>query len=398
MQQDANHVVIVGAGAIGVSTAYHLAEAGTTVTLLDKGHAAGETTGKAAGLVYAQVHYPADVRAMQYSQAFFRDLADQDNQFEYHETGYLRLGTDAERAVLEHEAEMHRDLGVDVRTVDPDEIASLEPSLDLAGITNGTYAPGDGHADPHTYTTTLLAEAEERGVAYRPNTPVVGFGFDGGDREVRTEEGRIDADTVVIAAGPWSKRLARVAGGDVPLKPYRAQALVTTGVEFDIGAVYDTHDEVYFRPEGDGLLVGDGTDETESDPDDYKSTADFDFLTKASGVIIDRLPVDEVQVRNSWVGLSTATPDEFPLVGHLPAAVGASDPVPDTYVATGTYGHGFMRSPAIGRMLAEAVVGSDDDPIPAEYRATRFEEDPGDFPISEMMKVEGKHDAVDVRK
>ena len=385
-------VIVVGAGAIGVSTAFHLATHGVDVTLLDKGHAAGETTGKAAGLVYSQFHEPADVRAMQYSLSFFEELDRTDSSFTFHKTGYVRIGTEAERAVFEREVAMQRDCGVDVRLVDRDEIAKIEPILNLDGITIGTYCADDGFVDPHTFTTALLAEAQAAGVDYRPNTSVTDIDVrDGTVRDVTTSTGMLTAESVVISAGPWSKRVCSLVDVELPAKPYRTQALVTDVVDFEVIPVYDAHDQVYFRSESEGILGGDGTEEVEADPENYDESGDFDFLSTVGNTLEKRLPVSSIGVVNSWAGLSTATPDGFPLVGCPPTSPGGSDTISGLYVGTGLQGHGIMRSPAVGRQLANMIVYDDPTAVYPEYDAGRFTADPGDFSIEEMMKVNGTH-------
>jgi glycine/D-amino acid oxidase-like deaminating enzyme len=387
------HATVIGAGGVGVSAAYHLAGRGASVTLLDRGYAAGETTGKAGGLVFSQLHDPADVRSMAYGIDFFRELSAADAHFTYHETGFLRLGTDAERPVFEREVEMQRKAGADVRLVDPEEMREIYPALSLDGVTVGTYAPADGYADPHTFTTALLDAAEERGVDYRPATEVTDLLLTGAPAVV-TDEGTVETDVVVVAAGPWSGAVADLAGVDLPVKPYRAQALVTTPVDFEVGTVYDAHEGVYFRSErGGGLLVGDGTEEVESDPDDYAESADFDFLAETSEVVERRLPVDEVAVQNAWAGLCTATPDGHPLVGRPPSEPGEPDGPDGLIVASGLQGHGFMRAPAVGDAVADLVCG--ERPDYPEWDPARFDDHPGDFAVEEMLKLEGKHPGLD---
>ncbi|MFC4540985.1 NAD(P)/FAD-dependent oxidoreductase [Halosolutus amylolyticus] len=383
------HATVIGAGSIGVSVAAHLANRDVDVTILDRGYAAGETTGKAGGLIFSQLHEPSDVRAMDYSIEYFRSLSDDDNHFTFHQTGFLRVGTEAERPVFEHEVAMQQEAGADVRLVEPDEMRSIYPDLSLDGVTVGTYAPADGYADPHTFTTTLLADAEADGVDYRPGTSVTDI--DPGDSpSVTTDEGTIETDVVAIAAGPWSHRVASLAGIDLPVKPYRAQALVTTPVDVDIGTVYDAHEEVYFRREQEGgLLVGDGTEEVESDPDDYSQRADFDFLAKMSDTIDHRLSAGEVGVQNAWAGLCTATPDGHPLVGRPPFEPGGASRPNGVVVAAGLQGHGFMRSPAVGRAVAALLCN--DRQTYSDWDPTRFDAHPGDFEIEEMLKLEGKH-------
>ena len=379
------HVTVVGAGCIGVSAAYHLADRDVDVTVLDEGYAAGATTGKAGGLVFSQLHDPVDVRAMTYSLEFFRDRSRSDDHFTFHESGFLRLGTEAERATLEREVAMQRAAGANVRLVDPSEIRSIYPDLSLGGVTVGTYSSSDGYADPHTFTTALLDEARAAGADYRPATAVVDID-PSGEPTVTTEEDTVDTDVVVLAAGPWSRRLAGLAGVELPAKPYRAQALVTTPVEHEIGTVYDAHHGVYFRAEAEGgLLAGDGTEEVESDPDEYAGRADFDFLADVSDVLATRLGTDDVGVRNAWAGLCTATPDGFPLVGRPPYDPGGSTRPEGLVVAAGLQGHGFMRSPAVGRAVADVVC--DGRPSVPEWDPNRFDRHPGDFEIEEMLAL-----------
>lgn len=385
---DDTHVAVVGAGAVGASAAAHLADAGADVTLLDKGYVAGETTGKAAGLVYRQFHEPADVRAMDYCMDFFDDLAADHSEFAVHRTGYLRIGTEVERPIFEREVEMQRENGADVSLVGPEEIAEIEPALDLDGITVGTYGPDDGHVDPHTLAVALLDRAEAAGVSYRPKTAVTDVVVSDGRVEgVETEAGSVEADAVVIAAGPWSKRLAALAGVELPMKPYRVQALVTTEVDFSVMPVYDADAGAYFRSESGGVLVGDGTEETESDPDGYDGVADFEFLAYAGEVAQRRLPVGDVEVLNAWTGLSTATPDGFPLVGRPPVRPGESESIRGLLVATGLQGHGVMRAPIAGKLVADRIVSPDAPREFPEYDPGRFDAHPGDFAVSEMMQL-----------
>lgn len=389
MTTEAQSTVVVGAGIVGVNVAAHLAEKGDPVVLLDKGHAAGETTGKAAGLVYHQFHEKADVCAMDYCKRHIRDLAAESPNFTVHETGYLRVGTETERPAFEREADLYRDCGIDVELVGPDRIEEIEPALHTEGLTVGSYVADDFHVDPHSMTTALLARAEADGVDYRPNTPVRDIHREG-DRVtgVETAGGTLAADSVVIAGGPWSKRLCGLAGVTLPLKPYRVQALVTSEVDFDVIPVYDADAGAYFRSESSGVLLGDGTDETEADPDSYETSADFSFLESGAAVLEQRLAIEDPGVVNAWVGCASGTPDGFPLVGRPPVTPGTATHVDGLWVAAGMQGHGVMRAPIVGKLVADAMLGDDDRVSIPEYDPNRFETDPGDFDVHELMKVD----------
>ncbi len=382
-------VVVIGAGAVGVSVAAHLAANEVDVILCDRGHAAGKTTGKAAGLVFSQFHDPVDVRAMAYCLDYVDRLDREEDDFTFHRTGYLRVGTEAERPTFEREVRIYRECGVDARLVEPDEIDEIEPALVTDDLTVGSYCPDDGHVDPHTFTTTMLRRAERDGVDYRPNTTVTDIVLDGDAVvAVETERGTIDADHVVIAAGPWSKQVARLAGVTLPLKPYRVQAMVTTEVDFDVIPVYDAAMGAYFRSEGSGVLVGDGTEEFESDPETYDERPDLSFLETAGEVMERRLAAGDVGVVNGWAGLGSGTPDAFPLLGNPPVEPGANRQVDGLWVACGLQAHGVMRAPIAGTLVADAIVAGDDRVSIPEYDPNRFDDDPGDFPVRELMKLE----------
>lgn len=381
--------VVVGAGVIGVSVAAHLADKDEPVVLLDKGHAAGETTGKAAGLVYHQFHERGDVRVMDYCKRYIRELAAERDTFSVHETGYLRVGTETERPTFEREAEIYRDCGVDVEVVGPERMREIEPSLDTDGLTVGTYVADDFHVDPHSMTTALLARAEEDGIDYRPSTPVRDIHREEGHiTGVETPDGTIAADDVVIAGGPWSKRLCNLVGVSLPLKPYRVQALVTTEIDFDVIPVYDADAGAYFRSESGGILLGAGADESEADPDSYETSADFSLLEIAATVLERRLPIEDPGVVNAWVGCSSGTPDGFPLVGKPPVTPGREKHIEGLWVASGMQGHGVMRAPIVGKLVAESLMADADRVAVPEYDPNRFDRALGDFSVSELMKVD----------
>ncbi len=131
------------------------------------------------------------------------------------------------------------------------------------------------------------------------------------------------------------------------MKPYRVQALVLdAALETPMG--YDATAGFYFRPHPDGLLVGDGTEAVESDPDEWDREADETFVASALARTSGRFDLPESAVERAWAGLCTATPDGNPLLGWLSS---------DLYVATGWQGHGFMRAPAIGERIARELRG-----------------------------------------
>ena len=248
-----------------------------------------------------------------------------------------------------------------------------------------------GFADAGAYTTWLARRARETGVTVHEQTPVALLldppgvvpatgPMSGEFREV----GRL-----VVAAGARSPGLLADAGVTVPVKPYRVQALVaavsgqdrqTTETATDgsyTGPMwYDASADCYARPHPEGLLAGDGTEPVEADPERYDRDANSGFAASLAGRVRHRMPDCAPDVRRAWAGLCTATPDRDPLVGELQDGVS---------VATGFQGQGFMRSPAIGQLLAGEIRGGEG--LPA-FDPLRFDGEET-FEIREGMAVEG---------
>jgi sarcosine oxidase subunit beta len=244
---------------------------------------------------------------------------------------------------------------------------ALEPDVELAAV-----AEDAGYAAPAAYTRAVAGLAERAGVEVWTRTPVE---VRAGPR-IETGEGTDPFDAVLVAAGAHTPRVVELLA-PLPVKPYRVQVLTTTDAP-DEGTpmLYDATEGYYLRPHDGGLLVGDGTEPVERDPDDWDRDADDWFVDACSGYEARALG-ETYPVERAWAGLCTATPDGHPLAGPLPDHDGV-------FVATGWQGHGFMRAPAVGERLAAQVLGGEG--IPA-FDLGRFDGDE-QFEIVEGMAVE----------
>jgi glycine/D-amino acid oxidase-like deaminating enzyme len=377
-------VAVVGAGAVGATVAHDLAGAETDVdvTLFDSGESASGSTGRAAGICYDAYAGDRDARIAGRAMDRFHELADEHDEFTLTDCPYVMLASRGDRrrieAIRESVEHMQRH-GLAVDLVEPDALAERFPSLRTDDVAIAAVAENACYTNPGRYVTAIVERARDRGVAVHTGTPV---GIDTQPVGVTPDHGEVDPyDAVVVTAGAHSKRLLSKAGFSIALKPYRVQALTAT-CDHDRPIVYDATAGWYCRPHPTGLLAGDGTITTESDPDEWRRTADPAFVRSARGRLVDRLRIDpgSVPVDDAWAGLCTATPDRDPLLGELR---------PGLYVASGWQGHGFMRAPAVGELLADQVLGNGDG-IDA-YDPTRFVGDES-FEIAEGMIVdEGDH-------
>ncbi|KYH27725.1 D-amino acid dehydrogenase small subunit [Halalkalicoccus paucihalophilus] len=363
-------IAVIGGGAVGLTAAHDLARAGEDVTVFERGALASGSTDRAAGVLYDAYAGEIDARIGKRSIERFREFSVGDG-FEFHETPYVwfaQAGDERRGSAIREQVSEMCSRGIDAGLLDERELTGLAPDLETNDIGTAALARNAGWTDPATYAGMMATKARKTGVEIRTDTPaaLAEAGVNaGGDRE--------PFETVVVAAGAHTKRVLEKAGRSIAMKPYRVQALVLdAAVETPMG--YDASAGFYFRPHPDGLLVGDGTEDRESDPEGWDRASDAGFVASARERAGERLGLAEPPVERAWAGLCTATPDGDPLLGWLEEGL---------YVATGWQGHGFMRAPALGEVIAREVRGeSGVEP----FDPTRFTGEE-EFPIVEGLAL-----------
>ena len=334
--------VVAGAGVVGASIAYHLAAAGADeVVLADVATVASGASGKALGGVRQQFSSAPEVKLARESVAFFRSL---DAEL-FTPVGYLFLATTPEGVEeLERRREVQSELGVPVEHVDAGRVAGLE----VGDVLSAVFCGEDGTADPAGVTRELVRRAVNLGVEVREQTDAL----------------ELEADVLVLATGAASAPLAAKLGLELPVRPLVRQLVETEpvpGLPADLPLVVEAESGFHFRRRGAGLVLAMpeerlrwSTDETVDDG----LTADW--LVRAAR----RYPAAAgVAVARAWAGLYDMTPDAHPLLGELADGV---------YAACGFSGHGFMQSPAVGRIVADELLGRDPGFDLAPYRPSRF--------------------------
>ncbi|WP_137283590.1 NAD(P)/FAD-dependent oxidoreductase [Halorussus salinisoli] len=372
-------VAVVGGGAVGVTAAYDLARQGAEVVVYEKDGIGGGSTGRAAGVLYDAFAAPEDARVGSRAIERFREFSGE-GDFEFRETPYVwfaRERDDERTAAIREQVPRMAEQGRDVSFADPADLRERFPAVDWSDVGVAAVAENAGRTDPGSYADLLAGKASEEGATVRTGVEVR---IDADDLRVEAVGDEIESETfdaIVVAAGAHTKRLLAIAGIPVSLKPYRVQA-VTVGFDgerrADVPMCYDATGGYYLRPHPEGLLAGDGTEEVESDPDDWAREADREFCDVTRERLAHRVG-EFGAVREAWAGLCVATPDRDPLLGELRDGL---------FVAAGWQGHGFMRAPALGEAVAEAVLG--ETPLP-EFDPTRFDGDET-FAIVEGMAIE----------
>lgn len=352
---DTADVVIAGGGVMGCALAYQLSRRGLRVVLFERGALGSESTAKNAGGVRQQFSNEHNVRVQMLSVRLLLDFeAEVGVPSDFRQVGYLMVLTrPSDVESFRRQLEMWHRVGLaEARWVDAAEAARLVPVLNVDDVLGCTFCPTDGIAGPASVTAGYAAAARRLGARIEEGTPVTGVEVDGGRvRAVRTTAGAVAAPVVFDCAGAWSGEIGRMAGVEVPVKPYRRQVFVTGSfpeVAWDAPMTVDFATSFYFHPEGDGLLFG-MSDRDE--PSSFQQDVDWGFLERTVEVAAVRAPLiaERGSVRTAWAGLYETTPDHQAILGPVPEVEGF-------WCACGFSGHGFMQAPAAGLLLAQLLV------------------------------------------
>lgn len=367
-------VVIIGAGVMGTSVAYHLAARGCTdVVILEKEPAeiSGSTARSAAGVRH-QFSSDTNVRLSRYSIERLKHFTEEVGGYaELHQVGYLFLVNDAATwEQYRQNAAMQRELGVEVELLTPEEAARFIPHMNLDGLLGATYGPEDGYCDPYGIALGYLRRARELGVRLHRDTTVTGFELTGGKvTGVRTSNGSVGCELVVNAAGPWAGYLAREAGLNLPVLPYRRNIYMTTPfpqIPGPIPLTIDVGSGFYMRKEGDSILMGLSN---KNEPSSFNTQVDWDWLDSVLEAGLHRFPILEaagLAESQCWAGLYEITPDSNPVLGRHPD-------LPNYIDISGFSGHGIMHAPAAGLLMAEEILDGRAHSINVdELRISRF--------------------------
>jgi sarcosine oxidase subunit beta len=361
-------VAVVGAGAVGLTAAYDLASAGAAVTVYERDEVAGGSTGRASGILYDAFAEDVDAAVADRALERFREFSGR-GEFRIDESPYVWFVTEpgAKADAIREQVDGMQGHGRAVERVTGEELAAEFPALRTDDVVEAAVARSAAVTDTAAYAGLLADLARDAGAEIR----------EGVDASVATDPPRVNGttyDSVLVAAGAWTKE--GLADADIPvsLKPYRVQALTASSAG-DVPTFYDATEGYYARPHEAGLLAGDGTQPYEADTEDWDRDGDDWFVADTCDRLRDRLPGYDPDVERAWAGLCTATPDRDPLLGEIASGL---------YVAAGWQGHGFMRAPATGEAIARELLGGPG--IPA-FDPARFDGDE-EFDVVEGMAVE----------
>jgi sarcosine oxidase subunit beta len=352
---DRADVVIIGGGVMGVSIAFHLAEAGVRdVLLLERDGLGSGSTCKAAGGVRAQFSDRLNIEIGARSlEAYARFGIRPGQDIDLHRVGYLFLLTrPADVAAFTRDIAVQNALGVPSRLLDPAEAHRLAPVVEVADVLAAAFSPDDGHCAPESVVLGYATAARRHGATLLTRTAVTGLATAGDEvRAVRTDRGTVRAGAVVCAAGAWSRAIGAMAGVDLPVTPVRRQVIFTEPVPDlpeRLPVTIDFSTSFYLHREGRGLLIG------MSDPQQqpgFELSYSEDWLPRLGAAMATRAPMLlDVGLTGGWAGLYEVTPDHNAIIGR------AASPANFLY-ATGFSGHGFLQAPVVGEIVRDLHLG-----------------------------------------
>lgn len=346
-------VVIIGGGVMGASAAFHLAEAGVEVVLVERGLLGSGSTSKAAGGVRAQFSDALNIEIAQRSLAALREFGRRPGwEIDLRQVGYLFvLSRESDVAAFERNIALQHEYGVPSRLLTPAQARELCPLLAGDDILAAAFSPEDGHATPDAVVQGYAAAARRLGARLLVHCEARAIETsDGRITAVHTSEGAVRTDTVICAAGAWSRRCGAMVGVELPVAPLRRQVLFTeplADLPPRLPMTIDFSSSFYFHREGPGLLVG------MSDPDEvpgFDTETSDAWVPRLIEVAARRAPrIAGCGIRGGWAGLYEITPDHNAIIGEARG-------VARFLYATGFSGHGFLQGPAVGEILRDLVL------------------------------------------
>ncbi|MGA9874472.1 MAG: FAD-binding oxidoreductase [Solirubrobacteraceae bacterium] len=365
MKRVGPRVCVVGAGAIGLSSALELARRGVGgVTVIEARHVAAGSSGLSVGIVETQYLDPLDIELRVRSMRVFERL-EREFGLRVVRNGYLRLGHDAEaQTAFARSVEIQHELGVrHARVLDREQLGGLVPDMRVDDVQAGLWGSNDGYIDGHLYCGLLAELATAAGVEMRVGYELLGAEpRDGGGLRLNTSGGELDCEVAVNAAGPWAGSVARLLGCELELAPQRHQACLV-GLPRELSYVMPSVMDytpgsgergLYFRDEGPGRLIaglhGEEASDSPADPDSYARGVDEGFEQELAHKLASRLSgLVDATLAGGWAGLYPVSVTGRPLVGPLSGDAAV-------IVAGGAGGSGIQLSPVLGELVADWVL------------------------------------------
>jgi sarcosine oxidase subunit beta len=365
--------IVIGAGVIGTSIAFHLTERGLKPVILERKHVGFGATGSSSGLV--RMHYDLEVesRLAWASFQYFHNWGERvGGECGFRRTGFLHIEPADHVTQLRSNVEMHKRIGISTELITGADVKRLSPSFFTDDIEFAAYEPESGYADPMLTTNSFLTAAKERGAIYMQDCAVIGVQITGDKvTSVQTTRGDFSAPIIINAAGAWAGKVSDQFGIPIPLDTW-THDVAHIRRPSQIGehpTVIDSTLSMYFRPDSGNLTLVALEDDSRlgESADTALGYVAKDFVERAIDRICKRIPAMETgSYHSSHVGRDSLTPDQRAIIGQTN--------LQGYYLATGFSGTGFKLSPAVGLCVSELVLDGKASTVDiSAFTLTRFE-------------------------
>ena len=366
------HVVVIGAGALGMCSAYLMSEKGAKVTVLEAQSIASASTGRSVGVVGTQLFDPFDIALRKLS---FEHLDKwEKNGLFFNKIGYLRLARNEEQMLLlKKSVEMQKEAGFSANVFAKDELQQIIPHISTDGLCGGIFGAGNGYIDPYQLCTILADKLKENGGIVKQMCKVEGVEKTGAVYHINTTRGNFKCDVVVNAAGAWASSVAALFGQELNIRPERHEAVsihLESPLNYTMPMVMDLVNGegtgLNFRHEKKNELIAEihkGNNLKSEDPDFYNELCNEDSKVYLAELLLERLPnLPGPSLGKGWAGLYPMTKDNQPFVGPVDFNE------PTIITAAGAGGYGIQLAPAIGQLTADWALYGHPVSIPDAYR------------------------------
>ena len=359
--------IVVGAGIMGLSVAYNLAARGVQVVVLERKYPGSGLSGRAIGGVHSQWDSEHDIRLAKRSRGLLSRLSGELNfNIPFRRDGYLIVATQEEEfARLKKNASLQTSLGADTIILSSEEIAARYPFVDTSSILGGTLSKDDGVIFPFSLMFGYWSALEEHGGKLLKSTTVKALqAKDDHVYGVESDRGMQEADIYVIAAGAGTREILRSVRYDMSTKLMKHEMVATEPLKFFLKPMIQVNPKgICLNQSLRGEVICDIPRTGEQVHEDTKST--LEFLQEAAAELTNLLPqMGKVKMLRPWAGLVETTSDLRPVCGRLG--------YDNLWVAFADSGKGIMLSPAIGKIISEAILTQETSPDLVPYSPSRL--------------------------
>jgi sarcosine oxidase, subunit beta len=351
------HVVVIGAGTLGMCAALDLVEEGASVTIIEAQSVASGSSGRSVGVVGTQFTDPFDIQLRVHAMRRFRQW--ESLGLGFNPIGYLRLARTSEQMKLfARSVEMQKEAGLRSRLYHARDLRQLVPHISTEGLEGGIFGPDNGFLDPHEMCNFIVERVRSRGGEIRQFCKLLGVKRRSGGYTLETGKGALDCDIVVNAAGAWAPAVAGLFGQRLHICPERHEAMVIhldPPLDYTMPMVMDLVNGegtgLNFRHEKRGELIAEihkVSAAAPEDPDDYNDQCEETSKERLAELLLERVPgLPGARLGRGWAGLYPVTADHRPFVGLI-------DPSEEGLVtAAGAGGYGIQLAPVIGQIAAD---------------------------------------------